>query len=151
MIFPASARSYSRLDSSPVASGCSRSWSTMKRSIVMTDVPWCMVTVAGEGDGAALVGPEHPDAASREALEHFGRGVTVPVPRAHADHGHRRTQLRQPLLRAGTTGPVVPHLEQIHMPHASRQSGFHGHARSEERRVGKECRARWVSYELRKE
>src|SRR5688572_11678020 len=38
MIFAASARSYRIPESSPVASGCSRSCSMMKRSIVTTDV-----------------------------------------------------------------------------------------------------------------
>src|SRR6266487_712950 len=60
MIFAARHRSYSRFDSSPVASGCSRSCSMMKRSIVMTSEP-CTVTVRGESDRAALVGPEHRD------------------------------------------------------------------------------------------
>ena len=40
IIFAASARSYRMPDSSPVASGCRRSCSMMKRSIVTTDVPY---------------------------------------------------------------------------------------------------------------
>src|SRR4029077_19625435 len=129
MIFPASARSYSRLESSPVASGCRRSWSTMNRSIVMTDVPWCMMTVTREGDGTALVGAEHEDPPPSQPLEHFGRRMPVPVARPPTDHGPRRRQLRQPFLRAGAAGSVVPHLEQIHRTHRPRQPGFNRNAR----------------------
>src|SRR5207244_3100096 len=78
MILAARHRSYSRFDSSPVASGCSRSCSMMKRSIVMTSEP-CTVAVRGEGDGAALVGSEHRDAVRREAREHVGRRLAVAV------------------------------------------------------------------------
>src|SRR6266581_1789196 len=61
MILAARQRSYSRFDSSPVASGWSRSCSMMKRSIVMTDVGDCerAMTRDGEGDRTPLIGAEH--------------------------------------------------------------------------------------------
>src|SRR5687767_4275875 len=46
IILAASARSYRRPDSSPVASGCSFSCSMMKRSIVTTEVAVCLTTEA---------------------------------------------------------------------------------------------------------
>src|SRR5205085_3115484 len=98
MIFAARHKSYSRFDSSPVASGCSRSCSMMKRSIVMTSEP-CTVPVREESDRAALVGPEHRDAVRREAREHLGRRVAVAVVPAHADHRLVRRQLVEPRLR----------------------------------------------------
>src|SRR5437879_5720943 len=83
MIFAARHRSYRRFDSSPVASGCSRSCSMMKRSIVMTSEP-CTVAVRGESDRAALVGREHRDSVRRKAREHVRRGVTGAVGPPHA-------------------------------------------------------------------
>src|SRR2546422_4575182 len=75
MILAARQRLYSRLESSPVASGCSRSCSMMKRSIVMTDVGECTRPLAGngEGDRTPFIRPEHDDATSLEARHHLGR------------------------------------------------------------------------------
>src|SRR5690349_24022391 len=58
-------------------------YTTLFRSIVMTDVPWCMMTVTREGDGTALVGAEHDDPPPSQPLEHFGRRMSVPVVRPH--------------------------------------------------------------------
>src|SRR2546422_5512318 len=81
MIFAARQMSYSRLDSSPVASGWSRSCSMMNRSIVMTSDP-CTMAVRGESDRAPLIGPQNRDAVPRQPLQHLGRrmarhGVTI--------------------------------------------------------------------------
>src|SRR5205807_5107781 len=81
-------RSYSRFESSPVASGWSRSCSMMKRSIVMTDVDvWCTVGPEVEGDRAIAIRPQHPHAVRREPRHHLGRGMPIVVMRADADHG----------------------------------------------------------------
>src|SRR3989442_6835712 len=61
MILAARHRSYSRLDSSPVASGWSRSCSMMKRSIVMTDVDVCTLAIGRERDRPRLIGSEDLD------------------------------------------------------------------------------------------
>src|SRR2546426_2875776 len=89
MIFAARHRSYSRFDSSPVASGCSRSCSMMNRSIVMTDVGDCerAMTRDGEGDRASLISAEHGDAMSSQPRERLRRGMTVAVLRSHTDDG----------------------------------------------------------------
>src|SRR5213593_1182305 len=80
MIFAARQMSYSRLDSSPVASGWSRSCSMMNRSIVMTSDP-CTMAVRGESDRAALIGPQNRDAVPRQPPQHLGRlarhGITI--------------------------------------------------------------------------
>src|ERR1043166_603690 len=104
MILAARQTSYSRFDSSPVASGCSRSCSMMKRSIVMTSEPRT-VTVRGESDRAALVGPEQRDAVRREPREHFGRRVAVAVVPAYADHRFVRRQLGEPTVGGGGVPP----------------------------------------------
>src|SRR6266705_515579 len=95
MIFAARHRSYSRFDSSPVASGCSRSCSMMNRSIVMTDVGDCdrAMTRDGEGDRASLISAEHGDAMSSQPRERLQRGMTVAVLRSHTDDGLGRPQL----------------------------------------------------------
>src|SRR5256714_4687197 len=116
MIFAARHRSYSRFDSSPVASGCSRSCSMMKRSIVMTSDP-CTVAVRGESDRAALVGPEYRDAVRREAREHFGRRVAIAVVPAHADHRLARRQLVEPRVRGRAARAVMSHLQDLHRTH----------------------------------
>src|SRR5438876_616580 len=131
MIFAARQMSYSRFDSSPVASGWSRSCSMMNRSIVTTDVGDCerAMTRDGEGDRAPLVGTEHGDAMSSQPCQRFGRGMTVAILRAHADHGIDRLQLIEPAVRRGTTRPVVPDLQQRHAPDAPREMGLRRHAR----------------------
>src|SRR6266566_9480543 len=134
MILAARQRSYSRLESSPVASGCSRSCSMMKRSIVMTDVGECTRPLAGngEGDRTPLIRPEHRDATSLEARHHLGRGMTVPIVRAHADHRILRPQLVEPAVRRSPARTVMPHLEQRHVPNRAgnvrfrRQAGIAG-------------------------
>src|SRR6267143_3325501 len=120
MIFAARHRSYSRLESSPVASGWSRSCSMMNRSIVMTDVGDCdrAMTRDGEGDRAPLIGPEHGDAMSSQPRERLGRGMSVAVLRADADDRLGRLQLVEPAVGRGAAGPVMPDLQQRHMPHA---------------------------------
>src|SRR6266850_4157467 len=89
MIFAARQMSYRRFDSSPVASGWSRSCSMMYRSIVTTDVGDCerAMTRDGEGDRAPLIGTEHGDAMSSQPRERLRRGMTVTILRAHADDG----------------------------------------------------------------
>src|SRR5207245_412743 len=119
MIFAARQRSYSRFDSSPVASGWSRSCSMMNRSIVMTSDP-STVAVRGEGDGAALVGPQNRDAVPRQPRQHLRRRMAVMVAPPHADHGLARAELRQPGVRRGGARAVVPHLQQLHRPHPAR-------------------------------
>ncbi len=55
IIFAASATSYRMPDSSPVASGYSRSCSMMYRSIVTTEVAVCLTTGGpGSGDGYSV-------------------------------------------------------------------------------------------------
>src|SRR2546422_5504068 len=95
VIFPAREGSYSRFDSSPVASGWSRSCSMMNRSIVMTSDP-STVAVRGEGDGAALVGPQNRDAVPRQPRQHLRRRMAVMVAPPHADHGLAGRELAQP-------------------------------------------------------
>src|SRR4029077_5755810 len=116
MIFAARHRSYNRFDSSPVASGWSRSCSMMKRSIVITSEP-CTVAVRGESDRAALVGPEYRDAVRREARQHFGRRLAVAVVPAHADHRLARRQLVEPAVRRRAARAVGPHLPQLARTH----------------------------------
>src|SRR5205807_8406040 len=127
MILAARHRSYSRFDSSPVASGCSRSCSMMKRSIVMTSEP-CTVAVRGESDRAALVGPEHRDAVRRGTREHVGRRVAVAVVPAHADHRLARRQLVEPRVRSRAARAVVTHLQELDRPYCPRQPAFHRQA-----------------------
>src|SRR5712691_7708664 len=113
MIFAARHRSYSRFDSSPVASGCSRSCSMMKRSIVMTDVGDCerAMTRDGEGDRAPLIGAEHGDAMSTQPRQRLRRGMTVAVLCADADDGVGRPQLIQPAVGRRATRAVMPDLQ----------------------------------------
>src|SRR2546425_6354286 len=128
MIFAARQRSYSRFDSSPVASGWSRSCSMMKRSIVMTSDP-STVAVRGEGDGAALVGPQNRHAVPRQPRQHLRRRMAVMVAPPHADHGLSRAELRQPGVRRGGARAVVPHLQQLHRPHPAREPRLDGKPR----------------------
>src|SRR6266436_1688459 len=131
MIFAARHRSSSRFDSSPVASGWSRSCSMMYRSMVTTDVGDCerAMTRDGEGDRAPLVGTEHGDAMSSQPCQRFGRGMTVAILRAYADHGIDRLQLIEPAVRRRATGSVVPDLQQRHAPDAPREMGLRRHSR----------------------
>src|SRR2546425_1129682 len=115
MIFAARQRSYSRFDSSPVASGWSRSCSMMNRSIVMTSDP-STVAVRGEGDGAALVGPQNRDAVPRQPRQHLRRRMAVMVAPPHADHGLAGRELAQPGVGRRGARAVVPHLQQLHGP-----------------------------------
>src|ERR1051326_8120223 len=70
-------------------------------------------------------------------------GALPPIERVPRDD-----QGRAPVGLAGWEGEVAP-LEPV--VHAERKAGQEGggrrpHARSEERRVGKECRSRWSPY-----
>src|SRR5438093_6841775 len=129
MILAARHRSYSRLESSPVASGWSRSCSMMKRSIVTTDVSDSTQRVHLEGDVARLIGAPDTDAATLEPRHHFGGGMPVVVARAHADHGVGRLQLVEPGVAGGGARAVMPDLEHCHgadsalEPPLHRQSG----------------------------
>src|SRR5438876_7327106 len=125
MIFAARQMSYSRFDSSPVASGWSRSCSMMNRSIVMTSDP-STVAVRGEGDGAALVGPQNRDAVPRQPRQHLRRRMAVMVAPPHADHGLAGRELTQPGVGRRGARAVVPHLQQLHGPHASREPRLDG-------------------------
>src|SRR5207249_5505268 len=131
MIFAARQMSYSRFDSSPVASGWSRSCSMMNRSIVTTDVGDCerAMTRDGEGDRAPLIGTEHRDAMSSQPRKRLGRRMTVPILRAHADDGFDRLQLVEPAVRGRATGPVVSDLQQRHTPHVPREMRLGRHSR----------------------
>src|SRR2546428_4713712 len=122
MILAARHRSYSRLESSPVASGWSRSCSMMKRSIVMTDVDvLCTLAVGVESDRAISIGPQDRYAVGRQPGHDLGRGVTVVVVCAHADHREPGPQFLEPRVRRRRAGTVVAHLEHGHGPHPSRQ------------------------------
>src|SRR2546423_8338862 len=101
MILAARHRSYSRFDSSPVASGWSRSCSMMKRSIVMTDVDVCAMAIGRKGDSARLIRSEDLTAPTPQPVEHLGCRMAVMIVRAHADHGLARRQLAQPRIRRG--------------------------------------------------
>src|SRR5436189_3942790 len=125
MIFAARQRSYSRFDSSPVASGWSRSCCMMKRSIVMTSDP-STVAVRGEGDGAALVGPQNRDSVPRQPRQHLRRRMAVMIAPPHADHGLAGRELAQPGVGRRGARAVVPHLQQLHGPHASREPRLDG-------------------------
>src|SRR5438445_11821318 len=114
MILAARHRSYSRLDSSPVASGWSRSCSMMKRSIVTTDVSESTQRVHLEGDVARLVGTPDPDAVGPEPRHHLGSGMPVGVARAHADHRIAGPQLVEPGVARRGAGAVMPDLQQCH-------------------------------------
>src|SRR5438034_6568753 len=120
MIFAARQMSYSRLDSSPVASGWSRSCSMMNRSIVMTSDP-CTMAVRGESDRAALTGPENRDAVPRQPPQHLGRWMAVMIAAPHADHRLVRPQLGEPRVRRRAPRAVMAHLEQLHRPHRPRE------------------------------
>src|SRR5438034_788651 len=114
MIFAARHKSYSRLDSSPVASGWSRSCSMMKRSIVMTEVDVCTLAISREGDSAHLVRSENLTAPTPQPAEHLGGRMAVMIVRAHADHRLARPQLPEPRLRRRAQRAVMPDLEQLH-------------------------------------
>src|SRR2546425_12808916 len=148
MIFAARQMSYSKLDSSPVASGWSRSCSMMNGAIVMTPDP-CTMAVGGESDRAALIGPQNRDAVPRQPLQHLGRRMAVMIAAPHADPRLARPQLGEPRVRRRAPRAVMPHLEQLHRPHRPREPPLDREprvGRSEERRVGKECRSRWSPY-----
>src|SRR5881628_2360875 len=118
MIFAARHRSYSRLESSPVASGWSRSCSMMKRSIVMTDVDVLSTLAVGlESDGAIPIRAKHPGAMRRQPGHDLGRGMAVVVARAHADHRDPGAQLVQPAVRRRRAGPMMAHFEHIYAAH----------------------------------
>src|SRR5919197_1974490 len=128
MIFAARQMSYSKLESSPVASGWSRSCSMMKRSIVMTSDP-CIPAVREESDGAALIGPQDRYAVRREPFQHLGRRMAVAVVPPHADHRCARRQLCEPGVRRGAPRAVMAHLGQLHRPHRAREMCLDGQPR----------------------
>src|SRR5881296_3227440 len=99
MIFAARQMSYSRLDSSPVASGWSRSCSMMNRSIVMTSVGPNTLTIAFECDRALAVGPMHLDAVRDQPGHDLRRRMSVGVVRPDADHGDLGFGFIEPGLR----------------------------------------------------
>src|SRR5205807_10330576 len=121
MILAARHRSYSRFDSSPVASGWSRSCSMMKRSIVTTDVDVCTLAIGRKGDSACLVRPEDLTAPTPQPVEHLGCRMAVVIARPHADHGLARPQLAQPPVRRRGRRAVMPHLEQLHAAYPARE------------------------------
>src|SRR2546426_931693 len=125
MILAARHRSYSRFDSSPVASGWSRSCSMMKRSIVTTDVDVCTLAIGRKGDSARLVRPEDLAAPPPQPVEHLGCWMAVMIERAHADHRLARPQLAEPRIRRGSRRAVMPHLEQLNTAHPPREVPFH--------------------------
>src|SRR5439155_20256171 len=125
MIFAARHRSYSRLDSSPVASGWSRSCSMMKRSIVTTDVDVCTLAIGRKSDSAYLVRPEDLTAPTPQPVEHLRCRMAVMIVRTHADHGLARPQLAEPRIRRRGRRAVMPHLEQLHTAHPPREVPFH--------------------------
>src|SRR5207248_7283932 len=117
MILAARHRSYSRFDSSPVASGWSRSCSMMKRSIVMTDVDVCAMAIGRKGDSARLIRSEDLTAPTPQPVEHLGCRMAVMIVRAHADHGLVRPQLAQPRIRRRGGRAVMPYLQQLRPTH----------------------------------
>src|SRR5256886_16480114 len=125
MIFAARHRSYSRLDSSPVASGWSRSCSIMKRSIVTTDVDVCTLAIGRKGDSARLVRSEDLTAPTPQPVEHFGCRMAVMIVRAHADHGLARPQLAQPRIRRGGGRARMPPPEPLPAAHPPRGGALH--------------------------
>src|SRR5437773_9540593 len=125
MIFAARHKSYSRLDSSPVASGWSRSCSMMKRSIVMTEVDVCTLAISREGDSAYLVRSENLTAPTPQPAEHLGGRMAVMIVRAHADHGFARPQLAEPRVRRRAQRAVMPDLEQLHPADPPREVTLH--------------------------
>src|SRR2546421_7470780 len=116
MIFAARHRSYSRLDSSPVASGWSRSCSMMKRSIVTTDVDVCTLAIGRKGDSPRLIRSEDLAAPTPQPVQHLRRWMAVMIVRTHADHGLARPQLAEPRIRRRRGRSMMPHFEQLHPP-----------------------------------
>src|SRR5690242_19237082 len=108
MILAARHRSYSRLDSSPVASGWSRSCSMMKRSIVMTEVDVCTLAIGRKGDRARLVRSEDLTAPAPQPSQHLRRRMAVMIVRTHADHRLARPQLVEPGVRSRRQRAVMP-------------------------------------------
>src|SRR3989442_13571798 len=125
MIFAARHRSYSRLDSSPVASGWSRSCSMMKRSIVMTEVDVCTLAIGREGDSAHLVRSEDLAAPTPQPAEHLAGRMAVMIVRTHADHRLARPQLAEPRVGRGGRRAVMPDLEQLHPADPPREVTLH--------------------------
>src|SRR5438552_12350198 len=114
MIFAARHRSYSRFDSSPVASGCSRSCSMMNRSIVMMDVDVCGMAVGREGDRPRLIRAVDLAAPASQPCQHRGRRMAVMVVRPDADHGFARAELGEPRVGRRAGRAVMPNLEHLH-------------------------------------
>src|SRR5256714_15545337 len=107
MILAARHRSYSRFDSSPVASGWSRSCSMMKRSTAMTDVDVCAMAIGRKGDSARLIRSEDLTGPTPQPVEHLGCRMAVMIVRAHAEHGLWRPQLAEPRIRCGCRDTVM--------------------------------------------
>src|SRR2546428_778225 len=129
MIFAARHRSYSRFDSSPVASGWSRSCSMMNRSIVMTDVDVCTLPIGREGDSARLIRPVDLAAPTPQPAEPLGRRMAVMIVRADADPRFVRPQFREPGIRGRGSRAVMPHLQQLHLADATGEMPLHGEPR----------------------
>src|SRR5438445_322751 len=112
MILAARHRSYSRFDSSPVASGRSRSCSMMKRSIVTTDVDVCTLALGRKADSAGLVRPDDLTATPAQPLEHQ-------LGAERLDHGWQPAQMiRVPVRRHhhGEAPGTVTSQERDHHP-----------------------------------
>ena len=103
----------------------------MNRSIVTTDVGVCTLglPIRSPGDGAVAVGAQHRDVVTVEAFQHLGRGMSVSVSRAHRDHRDLGGNRIQPGVRRGSAGPVVPHLEHVHVARHRREALLRGRAR----------------------
>src|SRR2546430_6907265 len=125
MISVARHRSYGGLDSAPVASGWSRSCSMMKRSIVTTDVDVCPLAIGRKGDSPRLVRSEDLAAPTPQPVQHLRRRMAVMIVLTHADHDLARPQLAEPRIRRGGGRAMMPHLEQLHAAHPTREIPFH--------------------------
>src|SRR6266516_7328570 len=124
MILAARHRSYSRLESSPVASGWSRSCSMMKRSIVTTDVSESTQRVHLKSDVARLVGTPDPDAVRPEPRHDLGGRMPVGVARADTDYRVARPQLVEPGVTRRRARAVMPDLEQRDRTHPALEPPF---------------------------
>ena len=80
-----------------------------------------VAAVGHDGDRALLIGSPDRSMLRAEALQRLRRGVTVPVVAPHRQDRHRGRQLPEPRRPARRPAAVMPHLEQVHMPHPPAQ------------------------------
>src|SRR5688572_33315013 len=94
------------------------------------------IAFARAGANAVLVGRHHDDdaAATRKAVEALGRRCEIIVADC-AKPAEAARSVQEAVARLGSLDVLV---------HAA------GGPRSEERRVGKECRARWAPYQYKR-